>query len=269
MQTYLPIIAAVLYASCLFLSSQPRWLLSLIIVLGWAVHGTVLWLEVSSPAGIRVGFALMLSAALWISVLAYWLENWKLPLDGLRLLILPGAAVQVLLPLFFPGQLISITNKSMWFPGHMAIAVLAYSTLTIAAFHAVLMTLQEARLHGRLRNNPSNWLGLALERLPALLLMERILFRLVLIGFILLSFTVLSGIIFSEDIFGVAFKWDHKIVFTLLSWLLFGVLLAGRKWRGWRGKTALSLTLSGFATLLLAYVGSRFVLEVILHRNLL
>jgi ABC-type uncharacterized transport system permease subunit len=263
MQTYLSITAAVLYISCLFLPAQPRWLISLIIVLGWLLHGTVLWLEVGSPVGIRVGFALMLSAALWISVLAYWLENWKLPLDGLRLLVLPSAAILVLLPLFFPGQFISIAGKSMWFPSHMAIAVLAYSTLTIAAFHAVLMTLQEAHLRGRLRG-----ISVALDRLPALLLMERILFRLVWIGFILLSLTMLSGVIFSEAIFGVAFKWNHKVIFTLLSWLLFGILLAGRLWRGWRGKTALRLTLSGFATLLLAYVGSRFVLEVILHRTL-
>jgi len=222
---------------------------------------------VSSPVGIRLGFAMMLSSALWISVLAYWLENWKLPLDGLRLLLLPGAAIQVLLPLFFPGQLISIADKSVWFPWHIAIALLAYSTLTIAAFHAVLMALQEARLRNRSPLFSSGWLGAVLERLPALLLMERILFRLVLIGFIFLSLTVISGLVFSRDIFGVAFKWDHKTVFTLLSWLLFGTLLGGRQWRGWRGKTALSLTLSGFATLLLAYVGSRFVLEVILHRS--
>jgi len=190
-----------------------------------------------------------------------------LPLDGLRFLLLPGAAIQVLLPLFFPGQLISIAGKSSWFPWHIAVALLAYSTLTIAAFHAVLMALQEARLRNRSSLFSSGWLGAALERLPALLLMERILFRLVFIGFILLSLTVISGLVFSKEIFGVAFKWDHKTIFTLLSWILFGVLLGGRKWRGWRGKTALSLTLSGFATLLLAYVGSRFVLEVILHRS--
>lgn len=267
MQIYLSIIAAVLYASCLFLPAKPRWLISFIIVIGWAMHGTVLWLEMSSPIGIRLGFALMLSGALWISVLAYWLENWKLPLDSMRILVLPSAALLVLLPLFFPGQLISIAGKSIWFPGHIAIALLAYSTLTIAAFHAILMAMQEALLRGR-SSFFVGWFRSALTRLPALLLMERILFRLVLIGFILLSLTVLSGVIFSEAIFGVAFKWDHKTFFTLLSWLLFGILLAGRQWRGWRGKTALRLTLSGFATLLLAYVGSRFVFEVILHRNL-
>jgi ABC-type uncharacterized transport system permease subunit len=98
--------------------------------------------------------------------------------------------------------------------------------------------------------------------------MEKLLFRLIGFGFVLLSLTVLSGIVFSEQLFGRALRWDHKSVFTLLSWALFALLLAGRHWRGWRGKTALSFTLAGFATLLLAYVGSRFVLEVVLHKAL-
>ena len=98
--------------------------------------------------------------------------------------------------------------------------------------------------------------------------MERLLFRLIGFGFVLLTLTVLSGVFFSEELFGKAFKLEHKTVFTMLSWVLFGVLLAGRQWRGWRGKTALSFTLTGFTTLLLAYVGSRFVMEVLLHRGL-
>jgi ABC-type uncharacterized transport system permease subunit len=97
--------------------------------------------------------------------------------------------------------------------------------------------------------------------------MEKLLFRLIWIGFVLLSLTVLSGIVFSEELFGRPLRWDHKSVFALLSWLLFAALLVGRRWRGWRGKTALRFTLAGFATLVLAYVGSRFVLEVILHRS--
>ena len=97
--------------------------------------------------------------------------------------------------------------------------------------------------------------------------MEKLLFRLIGIGFVLLSLTVLSGIVFSEQLFGHALRWDHKNVFALLSWLLFAALLAGRRWRGWRGKTALRFTLAGFATLALAYVGSRFVFEVVLHRG--
>ena len=267
MQTYLSFIAAFLYGSCLFFSASSRTLISALIVGGWLAQGAALGMELLAPFGVRLGFAIMLSSALWITVLAYWLENWKLPLDGLRFLILPGAAIQVILPVFFPGQIITLAGKSPWFAMHLSIALLAYSTITIAAFHAVLMALQEARLRKASGFWLMRWLRLPLERLPALLLMERILFRLVLIGFILLTFTVITGWFFSEAVFGVVFKWDHKTLFTLLSWLLFGILLIGRYWRGWSGKTALTLTLSGFATLLLAYVGSRFVFEVILHRS--
>ncbi|MFX6006945.1 cytochrome c biogenesis protein CcsA, partial [Acinetobacter baumannii] len=81
--------------------------------------------------------------------------------------------------------------------------------------------------------------------------MEKLLFRLIAFGFTLLTLTVLSGVVFSEQLFGTPFKWDHKTVFTMLSWLLFGLLLAGRRWQGWRGRTALSFTLAGFAILLL------------------
>jgi ABC-type uncharacterized transport system permease subunit len=146
------------------------------------------------------------------------------------------------------------------------IALLAWSSLTIAAFHGIVMTLQESRLHQR--GASAGWFGAAIDKLPALLTMEKLLFRLIGIGFVLLTLTVLSGVVFSEQLFGIAMKWDHKTTFTLLSWVLFGVLLAGRRWRGWRGKTALRFTLVGFSTLLLGYVGSRFVLEVILHRGL-
>jgi ABC-type uncharacterized transport system permease subunit len=73
--------------------------------------------------------------------------------------------------------------------------------------------------------------------------------------------------VFSEELFGQPMRFTHKIVFALLSWVLFAALLAGRRWRGWRGKTALRFTLAGFATLALAYIGSRFVFEVVLHRS--
>jgi ABC-type uncharacterized transport system permease subunit len=74
-------------------------------------------------------------------------------------------------------------------------------------------------------------------------------------------------VLFSETLFGRAFRFDHKTLFAVLSWLTFAVLLGGRTLRGWRGRTALRWTLFGFALLMLAYVGSRFVLEVILGRG--
>jgi ABC-type uncharacterized transport system permease subunit len=208
----------------------------------------------------------MLSAALWMTVAAYWIENLNLSVDGLRRLVLPVAAVVIALPALFPGSLIPLTGKSSWFAWHIAVAILAYGSLTIAAFHALLMAVQESRLHSS--PNSKSWLSAIVDSLPPLLRMERLLFRIIGFGFVLLTMTVVSGVFFSEVLFGTPVKFEHKTIFTLLSWILFSVLLAGRHWRGWRGKTALSFTLMGFATLLLAYVGSRFVMEVILHRGL-
>ena len=147
----------------------------------------------------------MLSAALWISVGVYWLENRNFALDSLRVLMLPCAAVAVILPAIFPGSMVPLNGKSALFSWHIAIAILAYSTLTIAAFHAVLMALQESKLHTH-SSAKSGWFALAIDRLPALLTMEKLLFRLIAIGFFLLTLTVLSGVVFSEQLFGRAFN---------------------------------------------------------------
>lgn len=268
MQITLFIAAALLYLICAFLPARQTWPIGVGTALAWLFHGGALAGDMIAPGTLRLGFAVILSATLWVSVAAYWIENRNFSLDGLRVLMLPIAAIATLLPMIFPGSLVPMQGKSPMFSWHVAIAILAYSTLTVAAFHAVLMALQESKLH-TLRPAPANgWFGATIERLPALLTMEKLLFRLIAFGFFLLTLTVGSGVLFSEQIFGTPLKWDHKTVFTLMSWALFGILLAGRKWRGWRGKTALSFTLTGFATLFLAYVGSRFVLEVVLHRGL-
>ncbi len=264
MQTIFFLAAAVLYGVCAVLPSRQGPLISVLTGLAWLLHAGALWLDSMLPGSLRVGFAMMLSSALWISVAAYWIENRNVALDGMRRLVMPCAVLACLLPLVFPGSLLALAGKAPLFGWHIAIAIMAYSTLTIAAFHGVLMAFQEARLHTR--GTGKHWFGQALDQLPALLTMEKLLFRLIGFGFVLLTLTVLSGVVFSEQLFGIAMRWDHKSIFSLLSWLLFGFLLAGRRLRGWRGKTALTLSLAGFTTLLLSYVGSRFVLEVLLHR---
>ena len=103
-------------------------------------------------------------------------------------------------------------------------------------------------------------------RLPPLLTLERTLFRLIGVGFLLLTATIVSGGFFAEQVFGRALRFDHKTLFAVISWLIFAALLFGRYRYGWRGRTALRWVFAGFVALLLAYVGSRFVLEVILGR---
>jgi ABC-type uncharacterized transport system permease subunit len=268
MQIILFSLATLLYVGCAVLPARYANAIAIGTLVAWLFHAGALFSDVLVQGSLRVGFAIVLSITLWISVAAYWLENRNFALDGLRLLMLPVAAISALLPSIFPGSLVPMQDKPALFSWHITIAILAYSTLTVAAFHAVLMALQESRLHAHSVTPPHRWMAVAVERLPALLIMEKLLFRLIAIGFFLLTLTVVSGVLFSEQIFGKPLMWDHKTVFTLLSWLLFGILLAGRRWRGWRGKTALRFTLTGFSTLFLAYIGSRFVLEVVLHRTL-
>jgi ABC-type uncharacterized transport system permease subunit len=110
-------------------------------------------------------------------------------------------------------------------------------------------------------------IGRILDAQPPLLAQEQVLFRVIWIAFGLLTFAVLSGSLISVAATGKWLPFDHKTIFTLLSWLTFGILLIGRYTRGWRGRIALRYTLLGFAFILLSYTGSRFVVEVILQRS--
>src|SRR3546814_7111759 len=141
--SYCVSLAALCYALGAFVPSEKRVSISLGTLCGCRLHGGALLGDVIAADSLRMGFSIMLSGTLWISVAAYWLENRNFSLDGLRILVLPCAAISVLLPAIFPGSMIPLDGKTALFPWHIAIAMLAYSTLTIAAFHEVLMALQE------------------------------------------------------------------------------------------------------------------------------
>ena len=228
------------------------------ILLPLVLHGALLYAEMFAREELRFGFAYALSAMLWLTVLFYWLESFIYDLDALQPPALALAALALPLPLLFPGRIGGAYMASLEFRLHLLLAMLAYSLFTIAILHAVLMAVAERRLHRKERG--------VLGALPPLLTLERLLFRLIGGAFLLLTLTLATGIGFSETLFGRALRFDHKTVFGVLSWLTFGVLLAGRWLYGWRGRTALRWTLSGFVLLILAYVGSRFVLEVLLAR---
>ncbi|MEI6303295.1 MAG: cytochrome c biogenesis protein CcsA [Betaproteobacteria bacterium] len=225
------------------------------------LHALLLYQVLFGAPELRFGFGLALSIILWLAVLIYWLERHFLNLEGMQPVLLATAAVCSFLPLPFPGLLSPAYAHALEFRLHLALGMLAYSLFTIAALQAFLMTLLERRLRGRTVAGP-------LASLSPLLTMESVLFKLIAMGFFLLTLTLVTGAIFSETIFQQAMKFSHKTLFAVLSWLIFAALLAGRHFYGWRGRKALRWTLSGFSALLLAYVGSRFVLEVILSRTL-
>jgi ABC-type uncharacterized transport system permease subunit len=225
-----------------------------------ALHGWLLYDGIFAAPELRFGFAQALSVMLWLGVALYWIESLFYSLEGMEPLVLPPAAAAAPLPALFPGLAASgVHAAAAEFKLHLALAMIAYSLFVIALLHATLMAVAERQLHSRST--------VAFLNLPPLLTLERLLFRIIAAAFVFLTLTLITGVAFSETLFGRAMRADHKTVFAVLSWLTFGWLLAGRRLYGWRGRTALRWTLTGFVLLILAYVGSRFVLEVVLRRG--
>ncbi|MES2499591.1 MAG: cytochrome c biogenesis protein CcsA [Pseudomonadota bacterium] len=232
---------------------------SAMIALGLMLHGWLLYRDIFTVGSVNLGFYYALSAIFWLTVLVYWLANLKHELHSLQAFVLPPAAVFVLLPAFAIKNHYLPTAHEGLFMAHIGIAILAYSLFTFAALHALLMAVAERSLH----NKPTR---IKLPSFPPLMVMESLLFRVISIGFVLLTFTLLSGMLFSEQIFGKPLQFNHKTIFSIASWVIYGWLLFGRYRYGWRGMKAIRWTLIGFVLLLLAYVGSKFILEVLLNR---
>lgn len=224
-----------------------------------ALHGWVLVQDMFAGGGFNLSVANAMSLIVWLTLLVYWISRFFYPVGGLQALVLPLAAVVVVLPELFPSAH-QLANTALFaFKAHLATAMLAYSLFTIAMLHAVLISQVEKNLHHAA-------LPRVLQNLPPLLTMETLLFRMIAIGFVLLTLTLASGVMFSEEIFGKAWQFSHKVLFGFISWAVFAVLLWGHYSYGWRGRVAVRWTVSGFVFLLLAYLGSKFVLEVLLHR---
>lgn len=233
------------------------------------MHGVLLHTTIFPRDAMVFGFAFALSAMFWLGACIYWIESFFFPLQGLGLLVLPLACAASLMPLAFGGVHVLSYAAAPLFKLHFIIANVAYGLFAIAALHAVLMLCAERRLHrlrGALEHGGGGWFANWLDTLPPLLTLEKLLFRLISAGFVLLTLTLLSGALFSEQLLGRPLTFDHKTVFAVLSWLMFGALLTARSVSGWRGRAALRWVLASFVALLLAYVGSRFVFEVLLHR---
>lgn len=227
------------------------------LALAWLSHG--LLLAFSLFLG-RFGFGPAISVMAWLVLTVYAVESRLYPQMQSRraLAALGGAALAV--GLIFPGTALG-AKASIWLPLHGAFGVAAYGLLAVATVHAWLMRRAQAQMRAGLGGAAST-VGLPLMTL------ERLMFGFVLASFTVLTMTLLAGWFFGEDLYGAgnAWKWNHKTIFSVLAWGLMGTLLLGRWQWGWRGRVAARFVYSSAAFLLLAYVGSRFVLEVMLQR---
>ncbi len=232
-----------------------------LILLGVALHGWALLRSIFVEQGMNLGLGNAISLIIWLMVLIYWLGSWVYPLVSLQMFVLPIAVVGVLFALLAPSDRVLSIAARPALMAHLVMSLLAYSLFTIAALHAILTSALDSGLrHG---NTP-----IALKDAPPLIALETLLLRIIQVGFVLLTLALASGFFFSEQVFGKAITFPHnthKVVFGVLSWLIYGAFLVGHRFYGWRGRTAATLTLVGFGLLLLGYVGSKFVLEVLLQ----
>jgi ABC-type uncharacterized transport system permease subunit len=206
-------------------------------------------------AGLRIGFAPVLSFTLWLVLGVYAVEGHFVPMQGPRRVLAWCGAASLALALWFPGEILAVAH-SRWAPLHWVLGLTSYGLFGTAVLHALMLDSAERQLRpGAAAGHTVRKLGVPLLRL------ERLTFRFVESGFVVLTLALVLGAASGH------WRWDHKTVLSLLGWATFATLLAGRRWRGWRGQQATRCLYAGALLLLLAYVGSRFVLEVVLQRG--
>lgn len=209
-----------------------------------------------TPHGLDLGFFRVSSLIFWFICLIGLASAARRPLDNSLGLLFPLAALSILISTLVRGPDTTLPQLPLGVATHIIVSILAYAVLTLCAIQAVVLSVQEHALKQRQMNR-------VLDALPPLQTMERVLFELLWTGMVLLTLAIIAGALYVEDLF--AQHLVHKTVFTLISWFIFAVLLWGHHRLGWRGQTAVRGTLGGFAALMVAYFGTKLVLELILQ----
>ena len=257
-------LALAAYAAAAVLPPRAATALRASLVVGWLAHALAIGIDTAGvgaePAGARFGFAPALSVTLWLVIGVYLLESRSLPLPGVRRALAVLGATAVLLALLFPGEL-RPHAFSRWAPLHWVMGIASYGLFGAAVLHAVMLSRADRQMRSMRQPTPGATTSPAPLGLP-LLRLERLTFSFVSAGFAVLTAALVLGWWFAGP-----WHWDHKTVFSVLGWAVFAALLAGRRAFGWRGPAATRWLYAGAGLLLLAYVGSRFVFEVVLHRS--
>jgi ABC-type uncharacterized transport system permease subunit len=235
-------------------SKSPVLILSVAAVL---IHGIIIYTGMASHDQWNLGMTSTFSIITWaVAGIFTGIAIWR-PIENLGVAVMPAAAIAVLVTWLWPAGTGVLVSPSAPFTLHLVVSVMAYAFLTLAVVQALLLNIQESRLRQR---EP----GRLLKALPPIQTMEGALFLFTGIGFILLTLTLVSGAIYAQSLFGTSLAFNHHTVLTLIAWVIFGILLVGHFRFGWRGRHAAHWTIGGFAVLVLAYFGTKYVVEFLL-----
>ena len=224
-----------------------------------AICTHILYIAVIFQQNSHFNFSFISTASLVSLIVALLLLMATLnkPVEKLGIVIFPVAAIMLALELYLPEKSHLLHTYNWQMSTHILTSIIAFSLLNIAALQAILLAIQDQQL----KSHPPKHFILSL---PPLQTMETLLFQMLGAGLFFLSISLFSGFMFIEDLF--AQHLAHKTVLSIIAWIIFSSLLIGRSRYGWRGKTAVRWTLTGFILLLLAYFGSKLVLELILKK---
>jgi ABC-type uncharacterized transport system permease subunit len=261
---FIAVVAALLYLAAAGLQlthmaqrrtslGKPVLVLALMALVG---HAIVTWDALATADGVSFGFYRALALSFLAVNIACVVALLKRPLQNTLIGLFPLSALAIVIATLGPD---TGEHRRQLSPGmllHIGSSIMAYSILTLAAAQAALVALQDRQLRNR------NMHGIA-RSLPPLQLMETMLFELIWVGVGALTVSLASGLIFMDNMF--AQHLAHKTILSMLAWGLFSVLLWGRYRSGWRAQTAVRFTLAGFVLLILAFFGSKLVLELLLQ----
>lgn len=260
-----PTIASALATLCYCLSAfliykqlgtaqHQRWVALAPAIAGMLLQAAALNILIFQPQGLNLGFFVAFSLITWLISIQILLSCIYRRIESLGIIVFPVSGIgNISASLHFSDHFISIGNNAI--QGHIMVSVIAYSLITLGAFQAGLLAYQDRSIK---QHQPGGFIRF----LPPLHDMETLLFQFLGFGFLCLSASLITGFFYLEDIFSQ--RLVHKTVLSIIGWIILGILLFGRFKFGWRGKTAIRWTLSAFVFLMLAFFGSKLVLEFII-----
>ncbi len=234
-------------------ASNAQWLMSFALT-ALCFHGVGSYHTMFTPTGLNFRFYKVGALIFWVINLLVLISGLRKPLHTLFIFLFPLSAFAILMSTFSTDGVITKVDTTIL--AHILLSVLAYSLLIIATLQALLLAFQNYQLKHK---HPTGLVRI----LPPLQTMEALFFELLWTGQILLTLSIVTGFIFIENLF--AQQLAHKTLLSILAWCIYAILLWGRTRLGWRGNTAIRWALGGFAALMLAYFGSKFVIEVLLN----